>query len=162
MKFGWETFGNPGVVGEAECFDLILGSPPYFPPGSGTEGDHPQKMACRFELRGTVADYCARASRHLNPGGSFVCVFPVSPEQQHERLRQGVQESGLVVWKWRPVVFREGERPLLGLFCMMRKEDLPESLRGTPWREEPLVIRREDGTVHPEYVRVKMSFGFPP
>ena len=36
------------LLGAEERFDLVLGSPPYFPPGSGIEGDHPQKVACRF------------------------------------------------------------------------------------------------------------------
>ena len=42
-----------------ERFDLVLGSPPYFPAGTGIEGDHPQKVACRFELRGDIPDYAA-------------------------------------------------------------------------------------------------------
>src|SRR6266550_1787544 len=52
-------FREPGVLGVEEKFALIRGSPPYFPPGTGIEGDHPQKVACRFELRGDIADYCA-------------------------------------------------------------------------------------------------------
>src|SRR5262245_43339274 len=39
-------FREPGVVHTEERFDLVLGSPPYFPVGSGVEGDHPQKIAC--------------------------------------------------------------------------------------------------------------------
>src|SRR6266480_4726241 len=61
-------FRAPGVIRADEKFDLILGSPPYFPPGSGLEGDHPQKIACRFELRGNIADYCQSAAAHLAPG----------------------------------------------------------------------------------------------
>jgi hypothetical protein len=30
------------------------------------------------------------------------------------------------------------------------------------WIEPPLVIRAKDGTIHPEYSAVKLSFGFPP
>jgi hypothetical protein len=45
---------------------------------------------------------------------------------------------------------------------MNRAEDLPERLRGAPWTEPPLVIRRADGSIHPEYSVVKLSFGFPP
>ena len=40
-----------------ERFDLVLGSPPYFPLGTGVEGDHPQKIDCRFEVRGDIRDY---------------------------------------------------------------------------------------------------------
>ena len=78
-------FRDPAALGPDERFDLVMGSPPYFPVGSGIEGDHPQKVACRFELRGDIADYCAVAVRHLAPGGVFACVFP-QPDGQRERL----------------------------------------------------------------------------
>jgi tRNA1Val (adenine37-N6)-methyltransferase len=153
-------FRDAGVLGESERFDLVLGSPPYFPPGSGPQGDHPQKIACRFELRGTIADYCAAASRHLAPGGFFACVFPVHPGDQHDRVRAGAAAAGLTIVRWRPIVLREGATPLLGLFGLMRREDLPAPV-GT-WTEPPLTIRTQAGAVHPEYVAVKLSFGFPP
>ena len=155
-------FRAPGVLRENERFDLVLGSPPYFPPGSGVEGDHPQKIACRFEMRGDIADYCTVAARHLEGGGLFACVFPVSPGEQEARVKAGAGAAGLVIVRCRPVVLREGERPLLGLFGMMRAEDLPEPMRERPWSEPPLIIRARDGAVHPEYSAVKLSFGFPP
>ncbi len=104
-------FRDEGILGAEEKFDLVTGSPPYFPPGSGPEGDHPQKVACRFEMRGDVADYCDLAARHLAPGGFFACVFPVDPAQQHERVRAGAKAAGLVIVRWRPVVLREGATP---------------------------------------------------
>ena len=155
-------FRESNVVREDERFDLVLGSPPYFPPGSGVEGDHPQKIACRFEMRGSIADYCAVAAKHLERSGLFSCVFPVAPEEQHERVRQAARENNLTVVRWRPVVLREGERPLLGLFAMMRAIDLPETMRTKTWSEPPLIIRARDGAVHPEYSAIKLSFGFPP
>ncbi len=155
-------FREPGVLRTEERFDLVLGSPPYFPQGSGVEGDHPQKIACRFELRGTVADYCTSAARHLERGGIFACVFPIAPEEQEERVRAGAAAAGLVIVRRRPVVLREGERPLLGLFVLMQSEDLPEAMRTRTWNEPPLIIRAADGSVHPEYMAVKLSFGFPP
>ena len=155
-------FRDAGVLRADEYFDLVLGSPPYFPPGSGVEGDHPQKIACRFELRGSVTDYCEVASRHLERGGYFACVFPIAPEEQEARVIAGAKATGLVIVRRRPVVLREGERPLLGLFGMMRAEDLPERMRGRTWTEPPLIIRTADGAVHPEYSAVKLSFGFPP
>jgi hypothetical protein len=92
----------------------------------------------------------------------FACVFPIAPAEQEERVRAGAAAAGLVIVRRRPVVLREGERPLLGLFAMMRAEDLPEAMRSRTWSEPPLVIRACDGAVHPEYAAVKLSFGFPP
>ena len=155
-------FRDDGALGENERFDLILGSPPYFPPGSGSEGDHPQKVAGRFEMRGNIADYCQTAAKHLEPGGFFACVFPVAPAEQHPRLREAARAAGMVIVRWRPVVLRETERPLLGLFGIMRAADLPEWFRAKAWEEPPLVIRTTEGSVHPEYSAVKLAFGFPP
>jgi tRNA1(Val) A37 N6-methylase TrmN6 len=155
-------FRDVSVLRAEERFDLVLGSPPYFPPGSGVESEHPQKLACRFELRGTVADYCSVAARHLERGGVFACVFPIAPEEQEARVRAGAAAVGLVIVRRRPVMLREGERPLLGLFVLMRAEDLPETFRARTWTEPPLIIRAQDGTIHPEYAAVKLSFGFPP
>ena len=155
-------FRDPGILGAEEKFDLVLGSPPYFPLGTGPEGDHPQKIACRFEVRGNIADYCLTAAKHLERGGIFACVFPVDPEHQHERVRTAAAAAGLVIVRWRPIVLREGARPLLGLFGLMRAEDLPERLHAATWTEPPLIIRTQSGAVHPEYQVVKLSFGFPP
>ena len=155
-------FRDADVLRAEEKFDLVLGSPPYFPPGSGIQSEHPQKLACRFELRGTVADYCTVAARHLERGGVFACVFQIAPPQQEERVRAAAAAAGLVIVRWRPVVLRENERPLIGLFVMIRAKDLPEPARAWTWAEPPLIIRAADGTIHPEYAAVKLSFGFRP
>lgn len=152
---------TPGILRDDETFDLITGSPPYFPPGTGEESEHPQKQACRFELRGTVADYCAVASRHLAPGGFFACVFPYE-DAQLKRVQQGASEAGLVIIRQRPVIFREGNPPLIGLFGMMKAGDLPEGFRSKTWTEPPLVIRTDTGEISNEYSVVKLSIGFPP
>jgi tRNA1(Val) A37 N6-methylase TrmN6 len=152
-------FRQPGVLRADERFDLILGSPPYFPVGAGIEGDHPQKVACRFELRGDIAEYARTASTHVAAGGWFACVFP---EDQRGRVEDAARAAELVVVRRRPVVFREGEPPLVDLFAMMRAADLPEPIRQRTWVEPPLVIRAAGGSVHPEYAAVKLSVGFPP
>ncbi len=154
-------FRDRGVLGAEERFDLVLGSPPYFPLGSGGQSDHPQKLACRFEMRGNVADYCALAARHLAPGGIFACVFPIDPPSQLDRVTDGATSAGLAIIRSRRVIFREGAPPLLALYAMMRSVDLPPDGQGT-WHESPLVIRDAQGKVHPEYIAVKLSFGFPP
>ena len=152
-------FRVPDALRADEKFDLVLGSPPYFPPGTGIEGDHPQKVACRFELRGDIRDYAQVAAEHLEDGGLFACVFP---EEQRERLEGAARDASLAIVRRRPVVFREGEPPLVGLFGLMRRDDLPESMRDRTWVEPPLVIRSAGGAVHPEYAAAKLSVGFPP
>lgn len=152
-------FRMPGSIGDEERFDLVLGSPPYFPPGTGIEGDHPQKTACRFELRGDIGDYAAAAARHLAPGGVFACVFP---EEQRARVERAASASDLVIVRRRAIVFKEGEPPLITVFAMVRATDLPDFMRTRTWVEPPLIIRAADGSVHPEYAAVKLAIGFPP
>jgi tRNA1(Val) A37 N6-methylase TrmN6 len=152
-------FRGDEALEPGETFDLVLGSPPYFPLGTGIEGDHPQKVACRFEVRGDISDYARIAAKHLAAGGVFACVFP---EDQRARLEDAIRGAGMTIVRRRPVVFREGEPPLVGLFLMMRANDLPVSARDGSWVEPPLVIRKTDGSVHPEYAAVKLAIGFPP
>jgi len=154
-------FRDPTALAPDERFDLVLGSPPYFPLGSGIEGDHPQKVACRFELRGDINDYCAVAVRHLAPGGVFACVFP-QLDGQRERVLEAASAHGLAIVRHRPIVLRQGAPPLLALYAMTQAIDLPEAMREQTWKEPDLVIRRADGTVHPEYQAIKLAFGFPP
>lgn len=152
-------FRQAEILKAGEQFDLILGSPPYFPMGAGVEGDHPQKVACRFELRGDISDYCRAAAAHLAPGGFFACVFPT---EQAARLETAARNSSLAIARRRPVFFREYDAPLITLFGLMLAAHLPDKFRAQTWTEPPLTIRRSDGTVHPEYSAVKLAIGFPP
>jgi tRNA1(Val) A37 N6-methylase TrmN6 len=99
------------------------------------------------------------AAAHLAPGGFFACVYP---EERRQSLEAAIRSAALTVVRRRPVVFREGETPLVGLFGMMRADDLPADTRTRTWVEPPLVIRSSDGAVHPEYAALKLSIGFPP
>jgi tRNA1Val (adenine37-N6)-methyltransferase len=152
-------FRDESAIDANERFDLILGSPPYFPLDAGVHGDHPQKVACRFEVRGDIADYCRVAARHLAAGGIFACVFP---EEQLPRIEAAAHTAELTIVRRRPVVFKESEAPLIALFALMRRQDLPEQMRERTWVEPPLVIRAADGSIHAEYSAVKLAIGFPP
>ncbi len=162
MEIREGDFRDRQVLGEHERFDLVFGSPPYFPLEAGVLGDHPQKIACRFEVRGEIADYSRVAAAHLDWGGLFACVFPVRPTEQHDRVKAAAAAAGLTVVRWRPVILKAGEEPLLGLFAMTRADHLPEWFRGQTWTEPPLIIRTREGGIHPEYRAVKLAFGFPP
>lgn len=155
-------FREPSILQDNEFFDLVLGSPPYFPMGGGELGDHPQKIACRFEMRGNIVDYAQIAARHLTPGGIFACVFPIQPDFQHQRVKDAAQRAELTIVRYRPVIFKEGDVPLLGLFVMQRSAELPEWFRSDTWEEPALTIRTQKGDVHPEYMALKLAIGFPP
>lgn len=161
-------FRTPQILRDDETFDLIMGSPPYFPLTDGVLSEHPQKVECRFEARGDVRDYCDMAGKHLAPGGFFFLVFP---KNQEERVLEGAARAGLVILRSRAVVFKEGEAPLLSLYQLGASADFPEKLRpklksvqgrDIGWEEPPLIIRSKNGEVSPEYSVAKLSIGFPP
>ncbi|HEY0158585.1 MAG TPA: methyltransferase [Thermoanaerobaculia bacterium] len=148
---------DASVLANEAPFDLVTGSPPYFPPGTATAADHSQAVPARIEVRGSVADYARTAARILAPGGLFAFVFPTL---QLDRALAAVADAGLKLVRRRDVAFKEGEIPLITLFAASRAEDLPPTYEALV--ERPLTIRRKDGGVDAEYSAIRLSFGFPP
>ncbi|MBV8518682.1 MAG: methyltransferase [Acidobacteria bacterium] len=148
---------DASVLANEAPFDLVTGSPPYFPPGTATEARHPQAVPARIEVRGSVADYADAAARILAPGGLFAFVFPTA---QLARVHEAVDAAHLALIRRRDIVFRDGDAPLITLFAASRAIDIPPTYRA--FVEPPLTIRTRDGGVDPEYSAIRMSFGFPP
>ena len=142
---------------DQDPFDLVTGSPPYFPPGTATRAAHEQAVPARMEVRGSIADYANTASSILAPGGIFAFVFPTL---QLDRVLTSLDDARLKLVRRRDVVFKSGEPPLISLFAAARVEDVPTTF--TAFVEPALTIRRRDGGVDEEYSAVRMSFGFPP
>ena len=148
---------DPSILADAAPFDLVTGSPPYFPPGTAVEADHPQAVPARIEIRGDVRDYCAAAARILAPGGLFAFVFPYLRRDDAECA---ARDSGLTLLRRRDVIFREGDAPLIALFAAGRAGDFQPDQQAVI--EPPLTVRTKDGRVDREYAGVRISFGFPP
>ncbi|MDQ3282858.1 MAG: methyltransferase [Acidobacteriota bacterium] len=148
---------DESILANEEPFDLVTGSPPYFPPGTATEADHKQAIPARIEVRGSVADYAKTAARILAPGGLFAFVFPTL---QLSRALSAIEDAKLKLIRRRDIAFKAGETPLITLFAASRAEDIPPTYEA--FVEPPLTIRTRDGGVDPEYSAIRMSFGFPP
>lgn len=143
-------------------FDLVTGSPPYWPLGSRVEAKHPQAIPARLEVRGTIADYAVAAAGLLAPGGVFACVFPLD---QVGRAEAAYRDAGLTLLNTQDVIFKEGEAYGVRFFAGSRAADLPEAVNthgGFPQAGAPLLIRRADNSVHPSIARVRLALGFPP
>ena len=110
-------FRDGGVLRDDERFDLVLGSPPYFPRARASMATTRKRWRAVSSCGAISATTRAVAGSHLAGGGFFACVFP---EEQRPRLEAAAAAAGLVVVRRRPVVFREGEPPLITLFGMMR------------------------------------------
>jgi 16S rRNA G966 N2-methylase RsmD len=137
-------FRDAGVLRVDERFDLVLGSPPYFPLGGG-HGDHPQKVACRFQTQGGISDYCRVAPRT----GLGRMVRMRFPSNNWSASKVTPNRPGLHGVRRRPVVLKQGAAPCC-LFAMIRADHLPPALREQTWIEPALIIRTKR-KVHPEY-----------
>ena len=139
---------DPASVPEADAFDLVTGSPPYIPLGKGVVSPHPQRAACRMELRGTIADYALTAVRAMRPDGWFVCCFAAGDP----RAEAGLLAAGLHIRHRRDIVFRPGQAPTIALFATRRepctREDLP-----------PLHVRHADRSWTSEYLDLREVMG---
>jgi len=148
---------DPSILANEEPFDLVTGSPPYFPSGTATEPGHPQAVPARMEVRGGVEDYARAAARILAPGGLFAFVFPVV---QDARALSAIDDAGLTLIRRRDIIFKKGEPPLIAVFAASRREDIPVQYNALI--EPPLTIRHRDRSTDPEYSAIRLSFGFPP
>ncbi len=130
-------------------FELITGSPPYFPPGTALQSPHPQRAAARMELHGDVFDYCRAAARHLEPDGRFVFVHAAGDP----RPELAITSAGMLLLSRQEVRPRPQKPPLLALFtCAFqgeRHDPEPFLIRDADnvWTDAYLAMRREMGTV---------------
>jgi tRNA1Val (adenine37-N6)-methyltransferase len=153
---------DPELFADQAPFDLVLGTPPYWPEGQRLAASHPQSVPARLEVRGSIADYALAAARLLAPGGLFACVFP---NDQRDRALAALAGAGLLCLHRREIVFKEGEPYGLDVFAAARRQDLPEDFGARaqcPEAEPPILIRRADGSVDGGIARVRLAVGFPP
>jgi tRNA1(Val) A37 N6-methylase TrmN6 len=125
-----------GVEGR---FDLITGTPPYFPPGTGTVSEKPHAEACRFELRGGVEDYVKAAMPVLARGGALVLCG----------TRSAVPKPSLRV----VVIPKAGKAPLFTV--EVARHDV------TATREETLTVRNAADQWTPQFRAVREAMGMP-
>jgi tRNA1Val (adenine37-N6)-methyltransferase len=147
-------FRDAAVLAGLGPFDLITGTPPYFPIGAGPESDHIQRAPCRFEHRGGIEAYCTVAAPLLTTGAPFVAC---EAWNQRERVEPAAITAGLALVRWREIVPRVGKEPLLCIFAM-RKAEQAEALVIDP----PLVVRNERGRRTDEFIAVRAAMGMPP
>ena len=103
-------------------FDLITGSPPYLPEKNGRLSPHPQRAACRSELRGSVIDYAATAKQYLAPGGRFVYVML----SQDPRTEAAAKLAGLSILEKVDYVFRDdGRKPHICTIVCCHGNEVP-------------------------------------
>jgi tRNA1Val (adenine37-N6)-methyltransferase len=130
-------------------FDLVTGSPPYFPVGTGVLSADAQRRACRFELRGGVEAYCEAAARVLTPDGAFALVFPTDGDA---RVLAAAARSALHLRARADLFMREDRgKPFLTVYGLGRTAAPPAS-----WS---FAIRTAAGEVTEAYRAARAELG---
>lgn len=131
-------------------FELLTGTPPYFPPGTGPESEKAHAAPCRFEHRGGIEAYVAAAARWLEPGGRFVvCTAAL----EAERVTAAAAAHKLHVLEHVDVVPREGKGTLVMVDVLARAPAPPTT--------RTLTVRDAAGQWTPEFRQVREAFGMP-
>ena len=138
-------------------FNLITGSPPYFPRHAGVLPADSQKAHARFELRGDVGDYARAAKRHLSNEGVFVFCFPF---QQKRRCIDLVRAAGLRLLTVRDVIPSPTKPALFSLYAASL--DRPETPYSGLVEEPPFMVTDATGRYTPEMEILQRSRGFGP
>jgi tRNA1Val (adenine37-N6)-methyltransferase len=147
-------FREAGAIEAPGTYDLVTGTPPYFPRGTGLESDHVQRGPCRFEHRGGVEAYAAAGLAALAPGAPLVmCASTL----QVPRVLAAAPALGLGIERRRDVVPRAGKDPLFSVFVLRALEAC-----GPRVDEPPLVVRDAEGRRTDELVAVRAAMGMPP
>ena len=133
-----------------ERYDLITGSPPYFPLDAGVLPDDPQRRACRFEERGGVEAYVETASRALGDRARLYVVFQT---RWSERVTAAAAEHDLHLSGRADFSTRADKPgPFLTVFELSRQPaEALDRVRCS--------VRDADGRISPEYQRIRIELG---
>lgn len=96
-------------------FDLVTGTPPYFPPNTAVDAMDAQRAYARVEYRGGVEAYVVAARQVMAPTGTLVLCGDADAEA---RVEAATSTAGLArVGRW-VVLPRAGQRALFSVWAM--------------------------------------------
>ncbi len=145
-------FRQPGTLPESPSFDLITGTPPYFPIGSALESARPQWVACHSEHRGGVEAYCLAAAPRLAADGLLVLCAPAGAIA---RVEAGARLSGLHIRERVDVIPRQGKSALVSVFVL-------GNAGSDVLRRQALTVRDASGKRSDAFLQVRKDMGLPP
>ena len=135
---------------DGEPYDLVTGSPPYFPLDAGVLPADEQRRACRFEERGGVEAYLETAARAMSVDGLFYLVFQT---QWSERVMAAAARSQLQLAGTADFFARRGhEQPFLTVFEFCR------ATVAAPHRFQ-CAVRDLNGEITNEYLTIREELG---
>jgi tRNA1(Val) A37 N6-methylase TrmN6 len=134
-----------------DSFELVTGTPPYFPRGTGTESAKTHAAPARFEHRGGVEDYLGVAAKRVTDQGQIAIC---SAALESDRLAVAVRALGLGHREHWTIIPRAGKDALV----MVDVLDRSGATRPAP---HELIVRDRDGRWTTEFQRVRTELGMP-
>lgn len=131
-------------------FDLVTGTPPYFPSDASIDAADAQRAFARVEYRGGVEAYVEAASRALTPSGVFVLCGDARADA---RVRSSGERHALPVASRCDVIPRAGRDPLFSVWTLGR--DL------APRAPSTMTLRDDRGASTTDADTLRMFCGFP-
>ncbi|MFO0548342.1 MAG: SAM-dependent methyltransferase [Polyangiaceae bacterium] len=146
---------EPSALPPARSCDLVTGTPPYIPVGSGLVSEKAQRGPCCFETRGGIEDYAAAAAPLLTPTGLFVACVGAWPDGRGEAA---AASAGLRVERRVDVIPRAGKPTLFRVLVMGCADGPPRAMPSMP-RLVPSARPEQDDVGAIESFTVRDEFG---
>ncbi len=134
-------------------FDLVTGTPPYFPADTATDALDAQRAYARIEYRGGIEAYVEAAAIALAPGGSFVVCGDADAD---DRLGRSAAANGFAVVRRTVVVPRAGRPPLFSVWALRHEASFDGSRT-----QETLTLRDAEGERTVDAKVLRAFSGFP-
>jgi len=144
---------DPALRAGLHPAELVTGTPPYLPRGTGPESSRAQCGPCRFEYRGGIEEYCLAAAEILADTAPFVACFDA---RYRPRAEKAAMAAGLAVEGWRDIIPKVGKAPLFSVFSMRRAGLVTRCID-----EAPLVIRGDNGRFTEAFDDLRRDMGIP-
>lgn len=143
---------DPSIAREEGApFDLVTGTPPYFPPGTAVQSADEQRTLARIEERGGVEAYLAAASLAVAESGTVVLC---ADSRAAERVDAGAATASLTIASRVDVVPRENRPPLFSVWVLGRDRPFGGS--------SVLTLRDAEGRTASDANRLRTFCGFLP
>lgn len=132
-------------------FDLVTGTPPYFPPQAALEAEDEQRAYARIEYRGGVEAYIEAGAPLLSPGAALVLCGDARAEA---RVEQASRAANLCLVGRTGVVARAGQPALFAIWTLTASP--------APLAAQTLTLRGPSGETTPDARALREFSGFAP
>jgi tRNA1Val (adenine37-N6)-methyltransferase len=136
-----------------EPFDLVTGTPPYFPHGTATYATDEQRARARMETRGGLEAYVRTGAAHLHQQGWLVVC---GDSDAQDRLDVIAAEVGLRVGARVVVIPREHRPPLFTVWGLHHATASHATVM-----DRTLTLRDAQGERTPDAKMMRAFSGFP-